>query len=264
MTIPEDDAGARRLLEAGSQMAGAASGAAAGALLGGPAGAVEGATAGAAISSILVEIGSRLLGRREMMRVGGAAIYAGIAYEARIAEGSQLRDDFWFADRPGGRSVAAEICEGTLLTAQREHEERKIEFYGYLLANLGFTADVDEYLANWLIRLADELTWMQLVLLAMVGRKAEFELPDIALNDRGSDWVQWGLHEQLADLGFARRELVLPESKGGSAERTLTVGDRVPNLELRGAGQLIFELMWLARVPSYDIEQAIALLQPTD
>ena len=52
--------------------------------------------------------------------------------------------------------------------------------------------DIDEYLANWLLKLSGELTWMQLVLLAMVGRKTEFTLPDIDISDRGPDCTQWG------------------------------------------------------------------------
>ncbi len=119
----------------------------------------------------------------------------------RIAAGDSLRDDGWFDERPKGRSAAAEICEGTLLIAQREHQERKVEFYGYLLANLSFDPDVDEYLANWLLKVASELTWMQLVLIAMVGRRTDFSVPNVGISVGIGDWSQWGLHEQLADLG---------------------------------------------------------------
>jgi hypothetical protein len=172
--------------------------------------AAEGAAAGAAVTSVLIEFGSRLLDHREMVRVGAAAIYARRACQDRIAESHALRDDGWFDNRPGGRSIAAEICEGTLLIAQREHQERKSSSTVICFANLGFAAEVDEYLANWLLKGADELTWMQLVLLAMIGRKQQFDLPDILIGDRQEgDWTLWGLHEQLADLGWGRRELIL-------------------------------------------------------
>lgn len=61
--------------------------------------------------------------------------------------------------------------EGVLLAAQRSYEERKVEFFGYLMANVCFENEVDAYLANWTIRTAQELTWAQLVMLAALGRK---------------------------------------------------------------------------------------------
>lgn len=150
------------------------------------------ATAVAALTSMLRELGARMLGQREQVRVGAAAIFAGSAYQERIAAGEDVREDGWFNQRPKGRSAAAEICEGVLLNAQREHEERKVEYYGYMLANLSFVTNVDEYLANWLLQLPDQLTWTQLVLLAMVGRKYDFEIPDITIGESGSEWNPWG------------------------------------------------------------------------
>ena len=92
-------------------------------------------------------------------------------YEERIAAGDHLRDDNWFEERPRGRSAAAEICEEPYSLRSENIKSEKFEYYGYLLANLSFQSNVDEYLANWLLRLAGELTWSQLVLLAMIGRK---------------------------------------------------------------------------------------------
>jgi hypothetical protein len=256
---------AQRLIEAGAGFAGATGGAALSVFLTGGSGVVEGAAAGAALGSTLAEIGTRLLGHREMARVGGAARYAGMAYQKRIAAGDNLRDDGWFDERPGGRSAAAEICEGTLVIAQREHQERKIEFYGYLLANLSFDPDVDEYLANWLLKLVSELTWMQLVLVAMIGRRADFTLPNVGIGVGMGDWTQWGLHEQLADLGFGRRELISARSLRRDPESVRVVGSgnlTLAGAELAAGGRLLFELMWLDRIPASDIELAVDLLQP--
>jgi len=264
---PDELAGARSLIQAGSGLVGATAGAWLGLSLTGGQGVVEGAAAGAAIGSVLADIGGRLLGRREKARVGGAAIYASRAYEERIAKGDCLRDDNWFDSRPHGRSIAAEICEGTLLLAQREHEERKIEFYGYMLANISFRPEVDEYLANWLLNLADELTWMQLVLLALVGRKDDFQLPDVIVGETRGDWTQWGLHQQLSDLGYGRRELVMAsrapsETGSGSYSIPARIDRRLVAAELQGAALWLYPLMWLHRVPARDIGTAIDLLQP--
>ncbi len=242
---------------------GATGGAALGLYAGGAPGAVAGAAAGSVLSSLLADIGRRLLGRREEVRVGAAALWADKAYKARIENGDQLRDDGWFSERPKGRSAAEEICEGTLLMAQREHEERKVEFYGYLLANISFEPEVDENLANWLLELAEQLTWTQLVLLGMIGRKQDFELPAIEIGKPSRAWDSWGVHQQLADLGYAKRELIGPSRKTEKAQLP-RVDLGLPNMELNGGGLLLCALMSLEQIPDSDIELLIELLQPAE
>jgi hypothetical protein len=263
---------ARRIIEAGSELVGVTSGAAFGLYAGGPDGALAGAAAGSALTTALREFAQRMLGHRERVRVGAALHFAKIMYEERIAAGDRLRNDNWFEDRPRGRSAAAEICEGTLLIAQREHQERKVEYYGYLLANLSFQSNVDEYLANWLLRLAGELTWSQLVLLAMIGRKDDFTLPAITIaQDDVTEWTPWGLHEQLADLGYGRRHLIgvpreVPEKKPGGPQFTIPprINRLLPDMQLVNTGTLIYALMQLNRIPAKDIDLMIYLLQPSD
>jgi hypothetical protein len=267
----QENGGVERLIEAGSNLAGAISGAVVGARLASDPSAVIAAAAGgsAVFTYTLNEIGQRLLGHREAMRVGGAAIYASELYRERISKGGNLRDDNWFDERPHGRSIAAEICEGTLLIAQREHEERKVQFYGYLLANLSFEIEIDEYLANWLLRTAETLTWSQLVLLAMIGRKDRFDVPAVRIGESGPDWTPWGLHQQLADLGYGKLEFIgIPQPEAGPKNPGTFTIPRI-NLDLRdqqlvGAGALLYPLMWLERIPDEDIELFITLLQPDD
>jgi hypothetical protein len=267
----EKSGGLERLIEAGSGLAGAVGGAAIGARLTSDPAAVIAAAAGgsAAFSSVLNEIGQRLLGHREQMRVGGTAIYAAKAYSERIARGDALRDDDWFDERPHGRSIAAGICEGTLLIAQREHEERKIEFLGYLLANMSFESAIDEFLANWLLRTAEDLTWSQLVLLAMIRRKDRFNLPAISIGESGIDWTPWGLHQQLADLGYGKRGYIGVPRPDTGPKRPGTFSIPRIDLDLRhqqllSGGVLLYALMGLELVPERDIELFIALLEPDD
>jgi hypothetical protein len=259
----EENGPARHLIEAGSDLVGVTSGVAFGLVVGSPEAVLAGAAAGSALTSVLRDFGRRLLGHREQVRVGAVATFARMAYEQRVAAGDHLRDDNWFEERPSGRSIAAEICEGTLLTAQREHEERKIQYYGYLLANLSFEPNIDEYLANWLLQLANQLTLAQLVLLAMIGRKDNFDLPAVTIGTGADTWTPWGLHEQLADLGYAKRELIGPH-KGEETFGTFPgrVNRELPSMELRNAGLLIYQLMWLDRIPSPDIQTMIERLRP--
>ena len=267
-TVSDDDSRAQQdrsaghLIEAGAELVGMTGGAALGLCAGGAPGAVAGAAAGSALSSLLADIGRRLLGRREEVRVGAAAIWADIAYKERIENGDQLRNDDWFGTRPKGRSAAEEICEGTLLMAQREHEERKVEFFGYLLANIGFEPAVDENLANWLLELAEQLTWTQLVLLGMIGRKQDFELPAIEVGGRTEELDSWGVHEQLTDLGYARRELIGAPRKEPLQVAIGRINLDLPDMELRRGGTLLYAMMSLNKIPDSDIELLIELLQP--
>jgi hypothetical protein len=164
------------------------------------------------------------------------------------------------------------MLEGTLAMAQREHEERKVPYYGYLLANLSFQSNVDEYFANWLLKLADELTWSQLVLLAMIRRKDEFTLPAITIADSDvMQWSQWGLHEQLANLGYGQRNLIGRPRKvaeNDPRETQFSIPQHIerllPNMQLVNTGPLIYALMQLNRIPADDIELLISYLDPSD
>jgi hypothetical protein len=266
----EDDLG-RRIIDAGTDLLGITSGVALGIYAGSPDLVIAGAAAGSALTTALREFALRLLGPREKMRIGAALLSADAMYKERIADGHQLRDDGWFADRPRGRSAAAEMLEGTLAMAQREHQERKVEYYGYLLANLSFQSNVDEFMANWLLQLAGELTWSQLVLLAMVGRRDNFTLPAITVAPADEmSWSQWGLREQLADLGYGQRSLIgkprnTPESEPGKPQFTIPppIERRLPNMQLVNTGPLIYALMQLNRIPAGDIDLLISYLSPS-
>jgi hypothetical protein len=251
---------AQRAIEAGSSIVGGVTGAALGAALGGPPGAAVGSAAGASVEAALREVASRWLSDREQVRVGAAAIYARQVIETRLNGGEEPRDDGWFDRQPRGRSAADELLEGTLLIARRQHQERKVQYVGRLMGNLCFEPDIDEFVGDWLLRQADELSWTQYVLLAAIGLPS-VTLPSTDMRAGIKDWASWGMHEQLADLGYARRELV-----GAPARTTERLGLSVPNttmsdLTLGSGGRLLFELMSLADVPPTDINDALYRLE---
>lgn len=187
-------------------MTGSIAGAVAGMLLAGPPGAVGGAVAGPILASVLREMTHRILSHREDARVGGAFRAATARLQERLEAGDEVRDDGFFASKPGRRSDAEEIIEGVLLAVQRGHEERKVEFLGYLLANLCFESEVDAYLANWTIRTAQELTWAQFVLLSALGRTERPTLPVVEIGTGAAGWRTWGIHEQLSSRVRAPRD----------------------------------------------------------
>lgn len=258
---PNEDARFKRILEAGADIVGGTSGVAAGLVLAGPPGAFAGAAAGPAVASVMKDVIHRVLSRREEKRVGGVFLAASAAYQELLAEGETLRSDGFFDSGAGNRSSAEEVFEGVLLAAKVEHQERKIPHMGYLMANIAFEASLDAGLANWAIASAEDLTWTQFVLLSTVGRKKQFLLPDAEIRGQLGTWNAWGVHNQLADLGITKREMV-------GAPSHMTRGLELPNfnpnmreLELRQAGLLLHHLLWLDRIPDADVAAVVASLE---
>lgn len=171
----ESDNAAADLIEAGSAITGAAAGAAID-LLGGPPGVIGGAAAGAGLSVVIRrlagEMRNRVLGPREVERIGAAIGYALVDINERLAAGEVPRRDGFFEIPTDNvhRSAADEIYEGVLIAAQGEYEERKLALYGRLLASVAFRDGISRAHANYLIRMAKELSYRQICLLALACR----------------------------------------------------------------------------------------------
>lgn len=200
----------------------------------------------------------RQMSLRERARIGTAFKYAYDALKIRIERGENPRDDRLTIKRGNGRSDWDELIEGTLITAEKQHEERKVEFLGYMLTNIAFVPEVDGYLANWVLRQAHELTWAQLVLLSIVN--SDKELPNVDIGEGTSTWASAGIHGQLADLGYGARGLI-----GGDARQTPRMGLRYPNAniseqKLTKMGRLLVDLMWLDRVPEREQMEVLRAL----
>jgi hypothetical protein len=135
-----------KLIAAGADIVGAGAGASIGHLLGGTTGAAAGGMYGAMARIMLRDVALdfiyRALGEREQARVGAAVFYFAQKYQERLDAGEQPRQDGFFEDSPADRSAAKELFEATLLAAQREHQEKKVRFYGNLVANIAFDPTV--------------------------------------------------------------------------------------------------------------------------
>ena len=90
------------------------------------------------VKTIGQEILERQLGPREKVPVGAAFAIAAAEIRQRIENGESVRTDGFFDEKQTGRSDAEEVGENVLLKVQREPEEKKIQYMGYLLANIAF------------------------------------------------------------------------------------------------------------------------------
>lgn len=146
----------------------------AGFMTGGPMGAVIGGGGGVILSKALIylagEVAGRTLSDREKVRIGAVMGYSILKIEERIKKGEIIRSDNFFNKDYSNRSDADEIYEGIIISAQREHEEKKIKYLGNMMANLAFDKSVDKNQANFYIEVSKGLTFRQLCLIKLISK----------------------------------------------------------------------------------------------
>ena len=249
----------QQLINHGTEIASGAAGAALGLLIGGPVGAVVGGAGGpmAAITlrSIGQEILARQLGPREKVRVGAAFAIAAADIRQRIENGESVRTDGFFDEKQTGRSDAKEVAESVLLKAQREPEEKKVQYMGYLFSSIVFDAQISVHMAHQLVKAAEQLTYRQLCILKLCVVKDNFGLRDN--NYREQETFKKDLHQVLYECGdLHNREYI--HSGGNTITYQANVLSRVMSVKpsgmtLQGIGEDLFNLMKLFLIPDQDI-----------
>jgi hypothetical protein len=249
-----------KLIEVGADIAGGASSAAVGFLVAGPAGALIGAVSGPAlthtIKAVASEIKSRFLGKREEKKIGATLAYTIAKIEDNLKNGKQIRDDDFFESKSQERPASEEIYEGTLIAAQKEHEEKKIKYYGNLLGNLGFEKSFDKAQANLLLKVAQELTYRQLCVLSLIPKKLNYNL-------RKTDYRNSDISDQK--LIILLQEIYDLNTKGltnGSEEAYISLADVNPGkLNIQGTGVYLHNLMELWTIPPEHVNDIIDILK---
>jgi hypothetical protein len=205
------------------------------------------------------DLATRALSVSEERRVASTLDFMRLAIDEHLAKDEQLRDDGFFTADMDERSDAEEVFEGVMLAAQREHEERKLPYMARLFAEIAFSPSLDKIAAERLIRLAEELSYEQLVLLGLIAKSSEHQLPpDSGRGAGGRSWAAEATMADLEDLGFNRRELVgvpwpekgMPTDHGAPA-----------SLRLRGWGDALYQAMGLDSVPFDEREACAARLR---
>jgi hypothetical protein len=253
------------LLDAGAEIAGGVAGTALGLFAAGPAGAFVGGVATPVVTHFLrkagIEIKNRLLGPREEVRVGATLRFAAAKIQENLDNGYKIRQDEFFKEQPNERAPIEEVLEGVLLAAQREHEEKKLGFYGTLVANLAFHPEIDRTQANFLIRLGERISYCQMCLIALFVIKDSLRL-------RQEDY------KNLKDIG-ENRAFLLQEIYELYSQRLLDLtfdgtplGRSLPDIEdlqparinVTAIGKVLYKLMELAKVNERDLNKFIELL----
>lgn len=246
------------LIETGSEIVGGLGGAAIGLLIAGPGGALAGAVGGPLLTKTIKRIGSeiqnRVLGKREEIRVGATLSYALAKIKDNLDKGKTLREDGFFNNETN-RSDADEILEGTLLSAQKEYEEKKIPFMANLFANIAFNPNIDKGNANHLIKLANTLSYRQLCLINIFTNKSNFPLrsTDYTANPTVLIPVISILHEifELYTVGLINCESVIFGLTNINPSK----------MKVEGAGEGLYVLMELNSISNDELNKIANLLR---
>jgi hypothetical protein len=242
----------RKIIENGSEIAGGAIGSAIGFFAGDPATAAAlgagGVLAANALKYIGNEIYERKLSEREKVRIGGVLAITAAEIKKRLEAGDAIRNDDFFKKKKSGRSDADEVAESVLLKSQREPEEKKIPYMGYLLASFAFDAGISAEMAHQLTKTAETLTYRQLCLMLLIVAKNEFNLRKE--NYRKVEHFSRELLQILYECyDLYQRGLI---NNGGTA--ALGLNDLTPaDLEVQGLGSELFKLMQVRKIPIPDI-----------
>lgn len=220
-----------------------------GALIGGailgPAGAALGAIAGTTVQKVLETIGNeiqkRALSTLEAKKVGTAYSLTQKFIEEKLNNKRKIRNDDFFQNKVNDRSPAEEILEGTILVAQREFEERKIVYISKMYANIIFSPEISREIANYLIKLAEQMTYRQIIILQSIGI-AKFSFPPMPLQKTAYNSVSGISNVAIAAEIFDLYRMSILTSSCAILD---SAGINPSTLSIGGYGAHLFNLMEL-------------------
>jgi hypothetical protein len=171
------------LIDFGKAGVSATVGALVGNVVAGPPGAIGGGIVASGVqvmlNRVVLDERRRKLSNREKFRTEKVLSQFRTKVLQNLSEGKSLRQDGFFSSSIDERSAAEEIFEGVLLAAQSEYQEKKIKFEGNFFANIVFELSIDRASANFLLRLAQTLSYRQLCIIALFVQQEKFPLRNI-------------------------------------------------------------------------------------
>ena len=252
MDNSDSESAVHQLIHGSAELGGAAVGGALGFFAAGPSGAAVLGVAGAVVSKVFTclgeEVSDRLSGPREKQRVGGVLAIAVANIRERLERGDQIRTDGFFEKGQGGRSSADEVAENIALTAQRDPEEKKLQYMGRFHSNVAFNSAISVQMAHQIIKASDHMTYRQFCLLKIFGVDAIRNTLRDSDFRKQSDFPieQRQILYECFDL--ARSYYIVDKSY------ILGVTDLCPrNTKTQGLGADMFNFMELKTIPTDDL-----------
>jgi len=220
--------------------------------------ACSGALLNPVVKNLLIDYGNdfinRKLSNREQIRIGISFTYTTTKIQKFIQDGKELRKDDFFDCSGKYTSDAGEILEGVLLASQREHEEKKIIYYSNLLANIAFDENISKSFANNILRLAQQLSYIQLCLLKIYENTSLYQLKNEDFEEFFEQYGNLDVYQQTIQLNS------LHLTNGN--EYVIGLGCIVPEqIHLTQIGKCLVNMMSLSDIPSKDLEEVAKFLR---
>lgn len=141
-----------------------------------------------------------------------------------------------------------------MLKCQREPQEKKIQYMGYLKAGIAFDSSISADMGHQLIKAAEELTYRQLCILKLAVVKNRFGLRNQDYRDHEKFSKElYQVLQECHDLCLkSYLDYKIPLTFSGQ----ITVGymNIQPNkMVIYGIGEDLFKLMRLSSVPDDDL-----------
>lgn len=111
------------------------------------------------------EMQKRQLAPFEERKVVTTATFAIIRIQDLLDDGNEMRNDDFFEDYEGNRNASEEVFEHALIVAQKEYDEMKLMFLGYL-----FDSTISKDEANKLLELGGTLSYRQIKLISLFSQ----------------------------------------------------------------------------------------------
>lgn len=262
--IPRNDSDRRlrQLVEKGANVVGATTGAAVALVTGEPMLAIgaAGVKASGIYKAVGAEIADRLLAPREEGRIGGVLALSAQYLGSALAHGKMLRDDGFFDTPEDGRPDAEEVLEGVLRKAQSEYEERKLPYLARLWSNACLDKNLDSAELNYLSKLSEQLTYRQLVIIAIVGAMAKADGQNV-FNLRKEHYEDVDLNVFSATAIILSEVIMLHNLNCIQIVAPLGVVQVTPSkMRIGTHGGMLYNVMELHRIPRSDFQEVIDLL----
>lgn len=203
------------------------------------------------ITEIANEFDTRKLSDLEIERVADVMGYAIKDINLKLKEGKTIRNDNFFADNINDRTDGEEIFEGVIVASQREYENKKLKYYGKLLSNISFRADVSKDQAVELIQIAQRLSYRQYILIMIIAHSQFMKNSNVKLPYLYNNALMKKNCTSYNDISVYQDiyELYRMGILNGGGDIILEMGYIIPSkLGIQGVGVRLFELMELDKV----------------
>lgn len=205
------------------------------------------------------DVGNRMLSELEKQKVADVFKYAVDDISKKLRQGKKIRNDGFFSTGTDDKADGKEIFESIIIEAQREYENKKLQYYGKLFSNISFESNISKPIGIQLISLASKLTYRQYMLLAIIYKQTLINNNSLFLINK--ELVSQEMNFEKISVYQDIYELYRNGLINGGGKIIMETGYINPSeLRIQGIGVRLYELMELANICLENSNDYIELL----